>query len=121
MAILKTSLTPNRGEVTICGSFTTDVGGAAVADVTGSGFAVARTGAGTYQVTLAEFPARVLSIIPSVGFAAGAPDDVICQSTTFDVTNNRFSVVLWDVSGTAAADKTSRVSFVIKYSNSISP
>lgn len=109
--------------ILMAGSFAPN-GTGAISDVKGRGFSAARTGVGTFEVTLDEPYPTLLSATSTLQLAT--PDDKEVQQgpSTLDANNNikKVSLVVWDKSAAAAADvaanANNRINFVLVLNNS---
>jgi hypothetical protein len=113
--IQKTIHTPNRGQVSISGSFA--MNGATpniVSDIEGTGFTVTYSANGDFIINLTEPAMHIVAILPAVSLAA--TDDVIALVTAPTLTSlttglPEFHLVTYDLSGTTATNKAGRLHF----------
>lgn len=90
------------------------------ATLLGIGWTVARTGTGTYTITLNDVYASLIAGVAT--FQAATAFDRFCQLGTVDLAAKTIVVRVWDVSATAVADTTiandGRVNFTLFLKNS---
>ena len=98
LAFFKRNVASSNTRSTV-GSFATGAAGA-VGAIRGSGFTVAKTGAGRYTVTLSDPPRVVLSAVASIGVTAASA--FVAQIGPVGAGNS--TIDLFTVSGGAATD-----------------
>lgn len=112
----RTLQSPNcisAGTVYIDGSIESAGAGITAAGTTGGGFTPSYVGAGEYRITLSDTYVGFTRGLASIRWAAAAGGDKFANLGPFDSTNNRISVLVWDVSGNALTDApaTDRLDF----------
>lgn len=102
------------------GSFA-PAGTGAPTDVNGKGFTVARTGVGTYLITLANKYAKFLSGTATMQLATGA--DIVPQLGTYSASARTLVLRLQAaaVATEVAADANNRVHFTLRFKNTLTP
>lgn len=104
--------------VIVAGSFA-PAGAGAPTTVRGKGFTVARSGAGTFVVTLDKFYPQLLSATATLQLAT--PDDKYAMVSDVSLSAKTVEIVVWDASGAAATDvaanANNRVNFCLVFKN----
>lgn len=103
-----------KGPMLVAGSFAPN-GSSAVSAASnkGTGWSVARTGAGTFRVTFSE--SVPTAIFAEAGLQLSTPDDKFAEVKA--LTNTYLDIAVWDKSGAAATDVTAaagnRINFLV--------